>query len=133
MTTKLPDGVTEGTLRDFYYNCNDVSPFCPVQATTLGYFPNKGINYFFAIAFGLAGATALALGVWKKTWSYTAFVTAGCALELAGEFLLVFLDLFVTLGCPFLSTQSSPSSWLLGVQFQALVVVIFEAGRAIGR
>lgn len=68
----------------YYYSCTQISAFCPVQATTLGYFPNKGINYFFAIVFGLAMVTTLVLGTWKKTWSYMAFITAGCALELAG-------------------------------------------------
>jgi len=67
-----------------YYRCREVTPFCPVQLTTLGYFPNKGINVFFAVAFGLAGITTLALGIWKKTWSYMTFITAGCVLETAG-------------------------------------------------
>ncbi|KAK0636647.1 RTA1 like protein-domain-containing protein [Bombardia bombarda] len=68
----------------YYYLCNEVSPVCPVEATTLGYFPNKGINCFFAVGFGLAGLAALVLGTWTRTWSYMAFVAAGCTLELAG-------------------------------------------------
>ncbi|KAK3943331.1 putative rta1 like protein [Diplogelasinospora grovesii] len=67
-----------------FYLCNEVTPLCPVQATTLGYYPNRGINYFFAIGFGLAAAVTFVTGVWKKTWSYMAFITAGCMLELAG-------------------------------------------------
>ena len=67
-----------------FYSCKQVSPYCPVEATTLGYYPNKGINVFMALMFGLAGAITLVLGIWKKTWSYTAFITAGCMLELAG-------------------------------------------------
>ncbi|KAK0715493.1 RTA1 like protein-domain-containing protein [Lasiosphaeris hirsuta] len=84
MTTNLPDGVDGGSFRDFYYSCGEVSLYCPVQATTLGYYPNKGINIFFALAFGLTGLAALTAGIWKKTWSFTAFVTTGCMLELAG-------------------------------------------------
>jgi len=74
----------DNAIANYYYSCNAVSPTCPVQATTLGYYPNRGINIFFAIGFGAAAIVALALGVKKKTWSYTGFVVAGSALELAG-------------------------------------------------
>ena len=67
-----------------YYRCHEVTPLCPVELTTLGYFPNKGINVFFAVTFGLAGAATLSVGIWKKTWSYMSFITAGCVLEMAG-------------------------------------------------
>jgi hypothetical protein len=77
-------GIDESTLGAYYYSCNEVSVYCPVEATTLGYFPNRGINSFFAAAFGLVGLTALVLGVWKRTWSFTVFLTFGCMLELAG-------------------------------------------------
>ncbi|KAK3389297.1 RTA1 like protein-domain-containing protein [Podospora didyma] len=79
-----PNAIDEDAIRAYYYSCNEVTPFCPVQATTLGYFPNKGVNCFFAVVFGLAMVTTFVLGVWKRTWSYMAFITAGCALELAG-------------------------------------------------
>ncbi|KAK1826175.1 RTA1 like protein-domain-containing protein [Podospora conica] len=84
MSTKLPTGVDETALRDYYYSCTELSARCPVQATTLGYIPNAGVNYFLTIGFGLAGLTTLTIGVWKKTWSFMAFVTAGCMLEMAG-------------------------------------------------
>jgi len=31
---------------------------------------------------------ALVIGIWKRTWSYSLAVAAGCALELAGQFSL---------------------------------------------
>lgn len=68
-----------------FYTCEAVSPLCPVEATTLGYYPIRGFNIFFAIGFGFAGVATLVLGTWKKTWSYMAFVAAGSMLELAGE------------------------------------------------
>lgn len=84
----IPPGISDEELQDlignYYYSCTEVSPRCPVEATTLGYYPIRGINIFFAIAYALAAIVALVLGLWKKTWSYTAFITAGCALELAG-------------------------------------------------
>ncbi|KAJ9138086.1 Sphingoid long-chain base transporter RSB1 [Pleurostoma richardsiae] len=67
-----------------YYVCHEVTPSCPVSATTLGYYPNKGINIFFSIGFAIAALGVLVTGVWKRTWSYMAFILAGCVLELAG-------------------------------------------------
>lgn len=84
----IPPGMSaedvENAIANYYYSCNEVSPTCPVEATTLGYYPNRGINIFFAIGFGIAMVVTLVFGIRKKTWSYMAFVTAGCALELAG-------------------------------------------------
>jgi hypothetical protein len=56
-----------------------------VEYTTLGYFPNKGVNVFVAAAYGFAAVVALSLGIWKRTWSYSIPVAAGCALECVGE------------------------------------------------
>lgn len=66
--------------------CTEVSRLCPVEATTLGYYPNKPLNIFIAAAFGLAALITLGLGIWKRTWAYMSFIVAGCALELAGRF-----------------------------------------------
>ncbi|KAK4223781.1 RTA-like protein [Podospora fimiseda] len=68
----------------YYYSCNHASPTCPVEATTLGYRPNRGINIFFAIGFGLSAISTLYFGIKHKTWSYMAFISAGCLLEMAG-------------------------------------------------
>jgi hypothetical protein len=67
-----------------YYGCGEVSVVCPVEATVLGYYPNLGANATLAVGFGLCALVTAALGIWKKTWSYTAAVSAGCALEAAG-------------------------------------------------
>ncbi|GAB1319612.1 hypothetical protein MFIFM68171_09822 [Madurella fahalii] len=84
----IPPGMSpedlENAIANYYYSCHEVSPTCPVEATTLGYYPNRGINIFFAIGFGIAMIVTLVFGIWKKTWSYMAFIAAGCALELAG-------------------------------------------------
>ncbi|KAL1835440.1 hypothetical protein VTJ49DRAFT_6706 [Mycothermus thermophilus] len=78
-----PDVIQEA-ISKYYYSCTEVTPTCPVERTTLGYYPNRGINIFFAIGYFAALVTALVLGLRTKTWSYTAFVAAGCALEVAG-------------------------------------------------
>jgi hypothetical protein len=80
-----------------FYTCKEVSTLCPVEATTLGYYPIKGLNIFFALGFGLSGLITLVLGTWKKTWSYMAFVTAGAFLELAGM-LSIYENTIVLLG-----------------------------------
>lgn len=67
-----------------YYVCKEVGPHCPVSATTLGYYPNVGVNVFAAAGFGIAAVATLVFGIWKKTYSYAGFIAAGCALELAG-------------------------------------------------
>jgi hypothetical protein len=66
--------------------CTEVSPQCPVKATTMGYYPNKGVNIFIAICFAVAAAVTLAIGIRKRTWSFMIFIAAGCILELAGSF-----------------------------------------------
>jgi hypothetical protein len=76
---------TPNSTQYFYYICHDISTTCPVEATTLGYYPNKGINIFFAVGFALAAAATVVFGVWKSTWGYMAFLAAGSALELAGR------------------------------------------------
>ncbi|KOS23146.1 Sphingoid long-chain base transporter RSB1 [Escovopsis weberi] len=68
------------SLRD----CTDVSPFCPVSATVLGYYPNLGSGIFFALAFGLLLLASLILGIWKRTYTYCLGLTLGLILEMAG-------------------------------------------------
>ncbi|KAL2151750.1 hypothetical protein VTH82DRAFT_6848 [Thermothelomyces myriococcoides] len=67
-----------------YETCHEVSQLCPVEATTLGYYPNEGVNIFLAIAYGLAALITIVIGVWKRTWGYSVAVGAGCFLEFAG-------------------------------------------------
>lgn len=50
----------------------------------LGYYPNLGVNAFLAAGFGLCLIGLLGIGIWKKTWGYSAALVAGCILELAG-------------------------------------------------
>jgi hypothetical protein len=54
--------------RPSYDTCDEVSQWCRVEYTTLGYYPNLGVNAFLAAAYGLLGLLTLAIGIWKKTW-----------------------------------------------------------------
>ncbi|KAI0017618.1 RTA1-domain-containing protein [Xylariomycetidae sp. FL0641] len=64
--------------------CTEVTPYCPVSATVLGYYPNLGVNAFLAAGYGLCLVGLIVTGVWKRTWGYSAALTAGCILEFAG-------------------------------------------------
>ncbi|KAH9883606.1 RTA1-domain-containing protein [Xylariomycetidae sp. FL2044] len=74
-----------------YKMCTEVMPGCPVEATVLGYYPNLGLNAFFTAGFGVCMVVLAVTGVWKKTWGYSAALTAGCILEFAGYLARVFL------------------------------------------
>ncbi|KAI1407024.1 RTA1-domain-containing protein [Hypoxylon sp. FL1857] len=67
-----------------FKHCTEVGPLCPVSATVLGYYPNLGVNAFLAAAFGLCIIGLVGTGIWKRTWGYSAALTAGCILEFAG-------------------------------------------------
>ncbi|KAH7319835.1 putative RTA1 domain protein [Stachybotrys elegans] len=64
--------------------CHEVSAFCPVEATVLGYYPNLGSGIFFTIGFGSLFIAAAILSVWKRTWSFGGFICAGLVLEMSG-------------------------------------------------
>ncbi|KAG5658350.1 hypothetical protein KAF25_010531 [Fusarium avenaceum] len=65
-------------------DCTDITALCPVEATVLGYVPNKGSSIFFTICFALLFFSAVGLGVWKRTWTYAATLGAGLLLEAIG-------------------------------------------------
>lgn len=92
------------------FECTEVSEVCPVKLTTLGYYPNKPLNIFCAVAFGLALIIQLVLGIWKKTYAFTGFVVAGCALEVAGTCLLL---TFTTMWSPGIVPSEVNTSALL--------------------
>jgi len=43
--------------------CTELTSFCRIELTTLGYRPSLGFNYFFAVAFFLAGLANITLGI----------------------------------------------------------------------
>ncbi|KAK0391376.1 hypothetical protein NLU13_0877 [Sarocladium strictum] len=72
------------THRKSYRECTEVSEFCPVEATVLGYTPNLGASVFFAVVFGTLLSASVFLAARKRTWSYSAGLTCGLLLETAG-------------------------------------------------
>ena len=84
--SQIPTDIDADDLASFYYSCKEVTPLCPVEATTMGYYPTRGFNIFFVIGYAIAAIITLFFGIQKKTWSYMAFIAAGSALEMAGEY-----------------------------------------------
>ena len=72
-----------------YDTCPEVSPWGPVEATTLGYAPIKSLQIFLAAAYGVLGAVTLGLGILYQTWEFSLAVAVGCFLELIGVFSLL--------------------------------------------
>ena len=67
-----------------YQSCTHVTPECPVQATTYGYYPNLGGNIFFTAFFGVLGVCQLGLGVYFRTWTFMVALGVGTFMEMAG-------------------------------------------------
>jgi hypothetical protein len=65
-------------------DCTSISPSCPVSDTIYGYYPDLGGNSFFTAVFAVLLIAQLVIGVWKRTWSFTAWVSISCFLELLG-------------------------------------------------
>lgn len=68
----------------YYSICTKVSPYCPVEATTYGYYPNLGGNIFFAAFFGALCAIQLGIGIYFRTWTFLVALVIGAAMELVG-------------------------------------------------
>jgi hypothetical protein len=66
-------------------DCTQVTPECPLSATTLGYAPNLGANLFFTIAYGLCALVTIAIAVWKRTWAFGFTAGSGFILEMIGS------------------------------------------------
>ncbi|KAJ5606625.1 hypothetical protein N7510_009406 [Penicillium lagena] len=67
-----------------YADCFQVSPECPVEATTYGYYPNLGANIFFTVFFGLVGVCQVGLGLYFRTWTFSTALCIGALMEMAG-------------------------------------------------
>lgn len=64
--------------------CTEVSPACPVEATTYGYYPVFWANVALCAAFGVLGVLQLVLGALTRVRAYSAAIACGCLLECVG-------------------------------------------------
>lgn len=78
-----------------FEGCKEISPDCPAEGTIYGYYPNHGVNVFFAVFFGVAFLLNVVAGLRWKTWTYMTALCFGAGAEVIGNdeplMLLVFL------------------------------------------
>jgi len=67
-----------------YHTCTAVTPECPVEASIYGYYPNLGINAFFAAFFGVCLVIQIAQGFKYKSWNFVIPFAIGCLVECIG-------------------------------------------------
>jgi hypothetical protein len=79
-----PSEAREGEVRASYKTCREVSPDCPVELTTYGYYPTLGANAFFLAWFALLFFASVGIGLWSRTWTYTLALGGGTLLEALG-------------------------------------------------
>ena len=64
--------------------CDHVSPECPLEWTTYGYYPNLSVNSFFVALFGLLCILQIGIGTVRKTWTYMLAMTIATFGEAVG-------------------------------------------------
>ncbi|WEW61466.1 hypothetical protein PRK78_006956 [Emydomyces testavorans] len=75
--------VVSKTMRDFS-ECTQITPACPLEATTYGYYPNFAASIIFTVFFGLCALFQLGFGAYYKTWTFMIALAVGALLEMAG-------------------------------------------------
>jgi hypothetical protein len=64
--------------------CTEVTPECPVEWTTYGYYPNLGGNVFLLVLFAICFFAQLVIGWKTKVRAFAIVVAIGCGLESIG-------------------------------------------------
>ncbi|CAO1620471.1 unnamed protein product [Sympodiomycopsis kandeliae] len=65
-------------------DCVEVTPQCPVSASTYGYEPSQGASLAFLAVFGLCTILQLIQGLRYRTYTWMLALVCGTALEVAG-------------------------------------------------
>lgn len=65
-------------------DCVEVTPSCPVSATTYGYTPELAPNALLLAIFAIVTCSSLVIGILTKTWTYAFALAAGSLLETVG-------------------------------------------------
>lgn len=84
LTLATPILAARDSTRPSYRTCHEVSPSCPVEATTYGYYPELGPNAFLLALFAVCFLASTVIGIWSKTWTYTLALGGGTLLEALG-------------------------------------------------
>ena len=67
-----------------FANCTEVTPACPVEATTYGYYPNLAGNVTLCAIFAILFISHFPLLLKYKLWTYSTFLAIGCFGEAVG-------------------------------------------------
>lgn len=65
-------------------DCKNISPECPIEATTYGYYPNLGVNIFMVVIFAICAVSQVYLGIKYRLRAYPIVVFLGCLGECVG-------------------------------------------------
>lgn len=65
-------------------NCTEVTPFCPVEATTYGYYPSLPGSIVFLVVFGILTIAQIILAVVYRVVTFSTVVAIGCVIEAIG-------------------------------------------------
>ncbi|PKS12594.1 hypothetical protein jhhlp_000802 [Lomentospora prolificans] len=64
--------------------CVEVTPACPVEATTYGYYPSLGPNAALLAVYAVLFFAQIIMGFMTKVYFFSAAIAAGCFLEALG-------------------------------------------------
>jgi RTA1 like protein len=64
--------------------CTEVTPECPVELTTYGYYPGLSVNSFFVALFGLLCLLQIGFGISRRIWTYLVVMVIGTFGEAVG-------------------------------------------------
>lgn len=67
-----------------FQNCTEVTPLCPVEATTYGYYPNLGLHSTLCAAFVICALLQIGFGVWHRSWTFMIALAGGSIMEAVG-------------------------------------------------
>lgn len=67
-----------------YRFCTEVTPQCPVEASTYGYVPDLPSNSVLAVIFGICALGQAGLAIRCRVWGFGFAATIGCLLECLG-------------------------------------------------
>ncbi|MBE3043929.1 RTA1 domain-containing protein [Candidatus Bathyarchaeota archaeon] len=67
-----------------FADCTSVTPSCPVEATTYGYYPSLGPNATLLAVFASFLLAQILLGALTRVYAYSTALAAGCLLEAVG-------------------------------------------------
>jgi hypothetical protein len=65
-------------------DCTKITPECPVENTTYGYYPNLAGNVIFVLVFAVCAVSQVVLGIVYRLKAFTIVVCIGCVGELLG-------------------------------------------------